>query len=79
MHSLIKHLRCARHPVHGAEDEGNADADGEARRVVVGRAPVRARVLQQQLPQLRVQRLRVPGRHRHSSGGEMRPFKESRG
>ena len=49
------------HPVHGPEDERDAERDGEARGVVVGRAPVRARVLRQQAPQLRPHAARVPG------------------
>lgn len=48
------------HPVHGAEDEGDAQADEHARGVVVGGAPVAAQILQQQAAQLAVQRLRVP-------------------
>lgn len=47
------------HPVHGAEDEGDAKADGHACGVVVGRAPVAPEVFHQQVAQLLVQRLRV--------------------
>ncbi len=44
------------HPVHGAEDERDTRADEEPRRIVLGCAPVRAQVLQQEVPQLGGQR-----------------------